>query len=252
MRSPDLQRAESLFDGLVAPASRARLIALSTPVDDAFVALLHPDERRTVERSMAKRQREFATARHLARVALGELGVPHAALRSREDRAPVWPDGAHGSLSHCDRRAVVAVIDAQHGTVGVDVEHREELKRDLWKTVFLPDEIASLDASFDAPLRGRMALALFSAKEALYKAQYPRTATYMGFAELRVELVPTSGAEGELRCVFQNDVVVSEPAASRGDACGPGFARGELALGRYALDPFGTGELVTVVHLPRR
>jgi 4'-phosphopantetheinyl transferase EntD len=150
----------------------------------------------------------------------------------------------HGSISHCDRRAVVAVTRAEHGTVGVDVEHRDELKRDLWKTVFLPREITELDARFDASARGRMALVLFSAKESLYKAQYPRTKTFMGFHELHVALEPDphDAEAGALVCTFQNDVGQH--------AVGGRFARGDVARGRYRLDAFETGEVVTSVFIP--
>ena len=60
----------------------------------------------------------------------------------------------------------------------------------------------------------------------------------MGFHELRVALIPEGAACGRLECVFQNDV-------------GP-FARGELALGRYRLDAFAGGEVLTGVRIPPR
>ena len=171
---------------------------------------------------------------------MARVGVPPAfELLNAPDRSPIWPEGITGSISHCDTRAVVAIgRRARVGTIGVDVEHRAELKRELWKTVFLREEIDALDARFASDVRGRMALALFSAKEALYKAQYPWSEKYMGFHELRVELIPEGATGGRLECEFQNDV-------------GP-FARGESALGRYRFDAFSGGEVVTGVRIGPR
>jgi 4'-phosphopantetheinyl transferase EntD len=232
-----VQRLDGLFENL---ADATPIVTLSAPIVERWEGALTERERALVERAIDKRKREFATGRTLARAALGELGLREVELLNGADRAPIWPDGIAGSISHCDRVAVVAVTRASHGTLGVDVEHRGELKRELWKTVFLPREIEALDAAFDAPMRGRMALVLFSAKEALYKAQYPRTTTFMGFHELHVAIETESHAGGRLICTFQNDV----GADTR-------FAEGTVAHGRYVLDAAPGAEVVTSVFIPR-
>jgi 4'-phosphopantetheinyl transferase EntD len=214
------------------------VVVLTAEIDEAALALITPREAELVARAVDKRQREFATARVLARQAMARVGRHDVELLNAADRSPIWPEGITGSISHCDTRAVVAVaLRDRVGTVGIDVEHRDELKRELWKTVFSSDEVRALDARFDGELRGRMALALFSAKEALYKAQYPWSTKYMSFHELEVELVPSAEepARGALVCTFQNDV-------------GP-FPRGTVARGRYRLDAFATGEVLTGVRI---
>ena len=178
-----------------------------------------------------KRLREYAAGRALAREALERFfGVRGFDLLNGEDRAPIWPDGIAGSLSHCDTRAWVALVDASWGTIGVDGEHRAELPRHLWEHTMLPEEIADLDARSPEE-RGLAALARFSAKEALYKAQYPRSRTFMGFYALCVAL---EGADA-LRCTFQETV-------------GP-FAQGFVAEGRWRASE--TGELLSAVWIPR-
>lgn len=221
------------------------MIALAAPIDDHAVSELSAAELAVVERAIDKRKKEFATGRKLARAALAELDHQGVEILNGPDRAPIWPSGIAGSISHCDRVAVVAMTRAAHGTIGVDVEHRDELKRELWKTVFLPHEISALDADFDASMRGRMALVLFSAKEALYKAQYPRTTTFMGFHELHVAITPDprDPTMGTLRCTFQNDV---------GALDREGFARASIANGRYQLDVTPGAEVLTSVFIPRR
>lgn len=217
------------------------VVVLTSEVSEEALARITEREAALVAKAVDKRKREFATARALAREALARFGHAEVEVLSAPDRAPIWPAGIAGSISHCDTRAVVAIARRERsGTVGVDVEHRDELKRELWKTVFLEREIAYLDRAFAEPARrGRFALALFSAKEALYKAQYPWSETFMGFHDLLVELEPSGedASVGTLRCIFQKDV--------------PPFARGTIALGRYALDAFAPGEeVVTAVRIP--
>lgn len=231
-----MQRVDRLFE-------QPGIVALSAAIDDTALEALTEAEKALVARAIDKRKREFATARRLARAALAGMGHGGAEILNGPDRAPIWPEGVRGSITHCDRCAVVAVTRAEVGTVGVDVEHRDELKRELWKTVFLPREIEALDAAFSASERGRMALVLFSAKESLYKAQYPRTATFMGFHELHVAIVPDArdAGAGELVCTFQNDVGALDAG---------GFARAEIARGRYLLEALPGGEVVTSVFIP--
>jgi 4'-phosphopantetheinyl transferase EntD len=215
---------EGLFD--------APIVVLSAPVSEDAVPGLRPEEAARVAKAMPKRVREYATGRALAHAALARLGASSPAILNDDQRAPIWPDGVRGSITHCDTRAIVAVCRSEHGSVGIDVEHRAELGRHLWESVFLAREIDALDALPEAE-RGRMALVLFSAKEALYKAQFPISRTYMGFRALHV-----AAEAGGLVCTWQHDV--------------PPFAIGAVAHGRYQLGAPPTGEVLTGVHLPAR
>ena len=206
-----IERISDLFDD-------ERVSVLGAPIDGAHVERLTELEASAIPRAAPKRRREYATARYLARTGLAELGVPRFDLLNNEDRSPQWPPGIAGSISHSDTHAVVALgRRAEVGTVGVDIEHRAELKPELWRHTMLPAEIDWLEARSDAE-RGHLALVLFSAKEALYKAQYPVTSEFMSFADLRVELDPQTR---RVRCVFQRDVG------------GGTFARGFCAEGRW-------------------
>lgn len=206
------------------------VVVLSAAVSADAVASLRDEELVLVARALPKRQHEFATGRSLAHLALERLGAHSAAILNDAERAPIWPAGMRGSITHCNARALVAVCRREHGSVGIDVEHRAELKRELWDSVFLSEEIADLER-LPSESRGRMALVLFSAKEALYKAQFPISRTYMGFRALRVE-----GADGQLVCTWQQDVLP--------------FVRGTIARGRYFLAAEPTGEMLTGVHIP--
>jgi 4'-phosphopantetheinyl transferase EntD len=175
--------------GLLDPDVRAAASALVAGPD----ALL-PEERACVVRAVAKRQREFAQGRVLARRLLAGLGAAHGPLLPDADRVPRWPAGVVGSISHTDGLCVVAV--AREGDVlglGVDVEPAEPLGDELAPRIATPTERAWLA---DRPGRGGRELlrALFCVKESVYKACFPRTRERWGFQELEVTLAPDDEA----------------------------------------------------------
>jgi len=143
-----------------------RVRVLTSPLSDAFVALLSEREASAMAGMVEKRRREFATARVLARKGLERFfGVSGFDLLNAPDRAPVWPGGVTGSIAHSHTRAWVALVDSAFGTVGIDGEDRDELGRNVWHLTLRDDEVASLE-TLDASSRGRgrRALAIFSAK----------------------------------------------------------------------------------------
>ena len=119
---------------------------------------------------------EFSAGRHAARLALAALGLPPVAIPMAADRAPVWPEGVAGSISHT-RRACLAAA-RRGGGLGIDLEEDEDLPEDLWDSVLLPGERRWARGQA-AP--GRAAKLVFSAKEAAYKAQYSRSRALFGF-----------------------------------------------------------------------
>ncbi len=141
-----------------------------------------PEERRAVERAVAKRQNEYFATRHLARLALTELEVPHAPILNNDDRSPRWPDGVFGSLTHTDTWCGVAVA-RREGLVsglGIDMERLGSVSPAVAQRILSERELGD-GSGVDAAVR-------FSAKEALYKAIYPFVRRYVGFAEVEIEL----------------------------------------------------------------
>ena len=195
-----------------------RVHLLTCVVDDGAIRALSAREAAAVSGAAHRRVREYATVRALARTGLERyFGVTGFDLLNAEDRAPVWPRGITGSVSHTSTRAWVALVDADFGTIGIDGEDREGLEQRLWHLVLGKDEIAYLETLAPAA-RPRRALALFCAKEALYKAQYPRTRRLLGFLSIAVRLFE----DGRLHGVFQEDV--------------PPFAAGFMVQGRWRDD----------------
>lgn len=144
---------------------------------------LFPAEEPLVARAVPARRAEFLAGRLAARRALARMGRAGTAIPARADRSPVWPEGISGSISHAGHLAVAVVADARRIPVlGIDIEENTPLPEDLIPEICRPEELAG------QPHPATLARCLFSAKEALYKAQYPRSRTVFGFHALRVDL----------------------------------------------------------------
>ncbi|SEP95090.1 4'-phosphopantetheinyl transferase family protein [Thalassovita taeanensis] len=147
---------------------------------------LWPDEQTAVARAVPKRAREFTAGRVAARQALRALQRPETAILRANDRAPVWPDGIIGTLSHSDTLCVAVLARTEHAlSLGLDLEEDTPLPPELWPEILSPAEILDLRA-LPEPQRGRRAKFLFSAKECAYKAQYSLTRALFGFQTLRI------------------------------------------------------------------
>lgn len=141
-----------------------------------------PEEEAALCGAVPARRAEFAAGRTAARQALAALGLHAVAIPAGRDRAPVWPQGISGSISHGAGYAVAAV----HGgrPLGVDLEAEGAVEPDLWPVVCCVDELAALP---DTDRRQAVAR-VFSAKEAVFKAQYPLTGAMIGFDAVEVRL----------------------------------------------------------------
>ncbi len=137
-----------------------------------------------------KRRQEFMAGRAHARVALKALGVMPQAIPVGSSRAPIWPAGFVGSISHAGELvAAVAAPARLMAGIGVDLEPATPLADDLLERVCLPDELARLrHEAQQAPDRGpaHAAKLIFSAKESVYKCIAPRLGIFLEFADLEI------------------------------------------------------------------
>ncbi len=173
-----------LFEGPVVVVASSLSLA-----DDELFA----EERAHVQAAVAKRRAEFATARVLARRALAALGAPPVALVPAPDRAPVWPPGYVGSISHCADHCAVAVARSRDvSSLGLDVEDLRELDPSMRDLVLTPAERRWLRAQPDA-LQPMLPIVIFSAKEAYYKCQYPITHGFLDFQDVELTIAWAAG-----------------------------------------------------------
>jgi 4'-phosphopantetheinyl transferase EntD len=162
--------------------------------DDTIPVRLFAEEEELVVRAVDKRRQEFATARRCAREALAVLGHPPAPILPGERRAPIWPDGIVGSITHCVgyRAAVVATREVLW-TVGVDAEPNTPLPVGLLSSIARPEEEQAVQQLLATDSRIRWDRLLFSAKEAVYKAWFPLTLRWLDFDEVTVTFDAASG-----------------------------------------------------------
>ena len=174
-------RLVSLIATLV-PASASAELFSDVPESTMFF-----DEAAAVAGAGAERRREFGTVRWCARTALRQLGVPAAPILHGEDRAPRWPVGVVGSMTHCAgyRAAVVARSGELRG-VGIDAEPHAALPADVLELVLLDGERARLAALADAHPALHWDRLVFCAKEAVYKAWFPATGHWLDFEDVSI------------------------------------------------------------------
>jgi 4'-phosphopantetheinyl transferase EntD len=186
-------------------------LAVEETWDFPGLEVLHAAERREVLGAVPGRQREFAAGRWCAHHALARLGIEDFAVRVGPQRQPIWPLGVVGSITHTGSYcAAVAGWASDFRGVGIDAEPREPLEEELIPRVCTLREQRWLAPHRDAE-RGLLARALFCAKEAWFKHQFPITGVYVEFSELEVSL--DLGREGfTARYVGDNSLVSAEVA----------------------------------------
>jgi 4'-phosphopantetheinyl transferase EntD len=150
---------------------------------------LYAEEQACVTRAVEARRREFATARHCARTALGKLGLVPVAIAKDTRGGPRWPAGVVGSITHCAGYRAAAVARATDlATIGVDAEPAEPLPSGVLDLISIPRERAELTelaARWPGVPWDRL---LFSAKESVYKAWAPVMRSFLDFdgADIRI------------------------------------------------------------------
>lgn len=171
-------------------------VAVAERLDDPPGTPLFPEEEACIARAVESRRREFATVRLCAREALAALGEAAAPIARADGpawarRAPRWPAGTTGSLTHCPgyRGAAAARVTAV-AAVGIDAEPHRPLPDGIDRVVASARERAALAALAEQDASVAWDRVLFSAKESVYKAWFPLTGAWLGFDDCVVELEP--------------------------------------------------------------
>lgn len=190
-----------------------------------------------------KRRREFAAGRAAAHRAMAALGLTAEPILIGPKRAPIWPTGLIGSISHCRSAAVaVATKGEDIQALGVDLEEDTPLSDDLIPQICRPAERAWLSRQANP---GQLAKVIFSAKEAAYKCQYHLSQQFFGFEGMELDLTLDNSA-----CATSNHAHVT--LCGRFSACFTAerapFLTGDRIEGRFAI---GEGLIATAAQLPR-
>ena len=148
-------------------------------------------EAECVKNAVPKRRREFAAGRACSRAALARLGVHNFDLLPGPSRAPAWPAGIVGSITHCENYCAAAVAHARHvAALGIDAEPAQPLPTELVREICTRREQATIRELGEGPIAAIWARLIFSAKEAFYKAWFPRYEQFLEFHDVEVTLDP--------------------------------------------------------------
>ncbi len=164
--------AEAVFQRLL-PAG-AKVVAVA--VADAPADWPVPPELR---KAKTARLREFIAGRWCAARVLAQLGVTGEVGR-RDDRAPSWPLGVAGAITHT--RELAAAAAGRLDALGIDLE-----------PLLSPEALADVrvTAIDDAEWRVlgedlAVATAVFSAKETIFKHEFPRNGVWLDFTDAKL------------------------------------------------------------------
>lgn len=147
----------------------------------------HPIEIDEIAAAVPKRQTEYLAGRTLLRNAIRSYGI-HCETIGRDRRGcPILPDGIHAGISHSADRIMVA-CSADQDCIGlaVDIERRA-IDDDILDEILRPEERES-PRGFQGSQSDWYRL-VFSAKECLFKAQFPRLRLELEFNEFQIQLL---------------------------------------------------------------
>jgi 4'-phosphopantetheinyl transferase EntD len=217
-------RLVSMFATLV-PASASAEMFSDAPESTMFAA-----EAAAVANAGVKRRREFGTVRHCARRALRQLGVAAAPILPGVDRAPRWPAGVVGSMTHCaGYRAAVVARSGELCGVGIDAEPHATLPPAALDLVLLEEERERLRVLAGEHPALHWDRIVFCAKEAVYKAWSPLTGRWLDFEDVSVTVQADGTFQARVRVPAELDRFSGKWVVGRGLVVAATSVRAERA-----------------------
>lgn len=132
-------------------------------------------------RAVEKRRMEYLAGRAMAQAAMALLEHPPTPVITQAGRAPLWPKGLSGSISHARGRCACLLSRDTTHSFGVDTESiasGQSLNAILAETLNATER----DRITQGPRPpATNATLTFSAKETLFKALYPQVGRFFGF-----------------------------------------------------------------------
>lgn len=173
--------------------------------------------------AVPKRRAEFLAGRYCVRLALKGLGKNvDFTLKIGDKRAPIWPTGLIGSITHSKgfASAAVARLDTVRG-IGIDSERliAEKTANNVQSHILTKAEQYQDNQTLVSSAREYLTL-IFSAKESIYKCLYPLVSQYFDFRDARIIL--EANQPGRFRFQLRKDLT-------------PEFGHGFEGHGQYAI-----------------
>ena len=168
-----------------------------------------------VMRAAPKRRMEFLAGRLCAREALHRLtGIGHVPAIA-QSKAPIWPTGLVGSITHSGNLAAVLAAPVQnYRGVGLDAEAMLGTQRGerLAGQILTPSERDWL-ATLPIDQRGQFVTLVFSLKESLFKALFPLVGMRFYFQD--AELIAWDSETQQVTLQLLKSLSSDWPAASQ-------------------------------------
>ncbi|MBV2359785.1 4'-phosphopantetheinyl transferase superfamily protein [Thalassococcus sp. CAU 1522] len=160
--------------------------------DPALFARLAVDRPARLDRAVDKRLAEYLAGRCLARLSQQALGFAPRPVPAAASRAPIWPPGLSGSISHAAGQAACLLLPRDDATPGLDLESiaAGRALEAIDKTALSDADRAHLAALPDPAIAATLC---FSAKESLFKALFPTVGRFFGFDAAELAAPPGDG-----------------------------------------------------------
>lgn len=153
----------------------------------AGLEIFAEEERLLPPGTSPQRAAEFRLGRRAAHAALAAIGHQPGPILRGSQREPLWPAGFTGSITHGSDHAIAAVARrSQSGGIGIDLESRDRYFPSLDTEIAGEDELIAL-GRLEGGAREKATIEVFSAKEAVFKAHYPRIGHFFGFDAVRID-----------------------------------------------------------------
>jgi 4'-phosphopantetheinyl transferase EntD len=137
--------------------------------------------------SVNKRKAEYLAGRVMAMKGLELLGSSELQVNIGKHRAPLWPAGYLGSITHTSQKVIAVVArKKQYNYIGIDCENifGQDVFGEIKGMIVNLAEVAYL-SRVDVPMVKLMTL-VFSAKETFFKAVYPYVLHYFDFDAVEI------------------------------------------------------------------
>lgn len=139
-----------------------------------------------IQRSVFKRKTEYLIGRLLCAGLLMQSKCPLPLIWvAFQDRAPVWPTGFAGSISHTNEIVMAAILPLSNGiqgSIGIDIEKQELDKQAI-------DSLRNCFSIHELHLLGAIPFGMslgFSAKESLFKCLNPIAKVFFDFLDVEI------------------------------------------------------------------
>lgn len=146
-----------------------------------------------IARSVVKRQAEYFHGRLCARQALQALSITGQAVTTGAMRAPVWPQGSIGSITHNgDYAAAVALPAGAFGGIGIDIESViGGASADAITAIAVSPQERTLLGNVTGLTPTQCLTLAFSVKESFFKAAFGVVGRYFDFDAVSLtEIIP--------------------------------------------------------------